>query len=291
MKRFLGGKSFVILLGGVAILAVVYIAAGLSSFKFKPAELFVINQAPTPTPLSAPVVWQALPLETFLVWAALVLLLLSGLFALLDKEQRKKLLIALLRISILAAVVLFVFSRLNMIPPPVVNEKTDQAPFPGQLPPGPATSTEPFTPPHIPSWGVYFITLLLLLGIAAGIWLLLRRNRVNPPALPLDELASIARTTLDDIRTGRDWEDSVVQCYVRMSATVSRRRDLARPVAVTPTEFALQLENAGLPGPAVHQLTTLFEQVRYGAKPSTEHDMQSAVDCLTTILHACGEAL
>jgi hypothetical protein len=76
-----------------------------------------------------------------------------------------------------------------------------------------------------------------------------------------------------------------------MSATVSRRRDLARPVAVTPTEFALQLENAGLPGPAVHQLTTLFEQVRYGAKPSTEHDMQSAVDCLTTILHACGEAL
>lgn len=291
MKRFLGSKSFAIFLGGAAILAMVCLAAGLPSLKFRPAELLVLNQAPTPQPLTAPVIGQALPLETILVWAVVVLLLLIGLSALLDRDQRKKLLIALLRIGLITAAILFVFSRLGMIPPPVVNEKNDQAPFPGKLPPGPATSPQPFTPPHLPSWAVYLITLLLLLGIAAGVGWLLRRNRKNRQALPLEELASIARTTLDDIRSGRDWEDSVVQAYVRMSATVSRRRDLTRPVAVTPTEFAMQLEKAGLPGSAVHQLTTLFEAVRYGAKQSSEQDVQRAVDCLTAILHACGEAL
>jgi|SRR5271157_5732540 len=292
MKRFLGSQSFSILLGGIAILAVVYIAAGLPSFKFQPAESLVINQAVvTPVPQAAPVAGQPFPLDTILVLTAGLLVLLAGLFALIDREQRKKLLIALLRIGLTTAAILFALSRLGRIPPPVAPEKTDQAPFPGQLLSGPASTSQLFTPPHLASWAIYLITVLLLLGIGGGVGWFLRRKRKDRQALPLDELASIARTTLDDIRSGSDWEDAVVKCYVRMSATVGRRRDLARSATVTPTEFAVQLEQAGIPGPAIRQLTSLFEGVRYGGKHSTEKDVQKAVDCLTTILHACGEAL
>jgi hypothetical protein len=47
------------------------------------------------------------------------------------------------------------------------------------------------------------------------------------------------------------------------------------------------LEEAGLPGKHVQQLTRLFEQVRYGAKVSDEQKERQAIACLTAIVEAC----
>jgi hypothetical protein len=74
-----------------------------------------------------------------------------------------------------------------------------------------------------------------------------------------------------------------------MSDVVSNKRHLHRAIAMTPHEFALRLEQAGLPGDAVSRLTRLFEAVRYGDRKSSPKDVNEAVNCLTTILHYCGE--
>jgi hypothetical protein len=58
---------------------------------------------------------------------------------------------------------------------------------------------------------------------------------------------------------------------------------------MTPHEFALRLEQSGLPGEAVGRLTRLFEAVRYGDRKSAPKDVTEAVSCLKTILHYCGE--
>ena len=64
---------------------------------------------------------------------------------------------------------------------------------------------------------------------------------------------------------------------------------LHRDLAMTPHEFALRLERAGLPADAVGRLTRLFEGVRYGDRKSGPKDVNEAVSCLKTILHYCGE--
>jgi hypothetical protein len=74
-----------------------------------------------------------------------------------------------------------------------------------------------------------------------------------------------------------------------MSDVVSSTRHLYRNTAMTPHEFALHLEQAGLPGDAVTRLTRLFEGVRYGNRKSGPQDINEAVSCLKTILHYCGE--
>ena len=74
-----------------------------------------------------------------------------------------------------------------------------------------------------------------------------------------------------------------------MGDVVSSKRHLQREIAMTPREFASRLEQAGLPGEAVAQLTRLFEGVRYGDRKSAPRDVNEAVRCLQTILHYCGE--
>jgi len=76
-----------------------------------------------------------------------------------------------------------------------------------------------------------------------------------------------------------------------MSDVVADKRKLHREIAMTPQEFALRLERAGVPGDAVRRLTGLFEIVRYGDRKSAPKDVTEAVSCLNTILHYCGEPI
>jgi uncharacterized protein DUF4129 len=106
---------------------------------------------------------------------------------------------------------------------------------------------------------------------------------------PMDEIAKIARSSLNELGSRRNSSDVIINCYLRMSEVVSDKRHLYRTTAMTPHEFALHLEQAGLPGDAVTRLTRLFEAVRYGARKSGPQDINEAVHCLKTILHYCGE--
>jgi hypothetical protein len=68
------------------------------------------------------------------------------------------------------------------------------------------------------------------------------------------------------------------------------RRGLYREYAMTPAEFAVRLQSAGLPPEPVNRLTRLFESVRYGARISAQRDVDEAIACLTSILKYCGES-
>jgi hypothetical protein len=74
-----------------------------------------------------------------------------------------------------------------------------------------------------------------------------------------------------------------------MSDVVADKRDMQRKASMTASEFAVRLEQAGLPGDAVRRLTRLFESVRYGGKRSDQKDINEAIACLNTILRYCGE--
>jgi hypothetical protein len=150
-----------------------------------------------------------------------------------------------------------------------------------------------FQPPPASPMFSYLISFAFALILLAVVWMAYRGWQSRSAALkrskPLDELAKIARSSLHDLSSGRNSSDVIINCYLRMSDVVSSKRQLQREIAMTPHEFALRLEQAGLPGDAVTRLTHLFEGVRYGDRRSGPRDVNEAVSCLKTILHYCGE--
>ena len=131
---------------------------------------------------------------------------------------------------------------------------------------------------------------LALLGAAAlvaaarFVW-----QRTRRPPSPLQQLGRDAQEALASLRAGGDLKDVVMRCYLEMVRTLNRERGIERAKDVTPREFAAQLEEAGLPGEHVRQLTFLFESVRYGSNAPGESEERQAVTCLEAIVAACGE--
>ena len=140
-----------------------------------------------------------------------------------------------------------------------------------------------------PQWLVVVANLVLALLIAAlvvgAVWLLwrLRRQRVSP----LERLAQEAREAIEAIQAGADLKNTVMRCYYEMSQVLREQRGIRRQRATTPREFERQLEQLGLPGEQVRQLTRLFEKVRYGAKTVDEDEARQAIACLTVIVEFC----
>jgi hypothetical protein len=140
-----------------------------------------------------------------------------------------------------------------------------------------------------PRWLVVVANLVLALLVAAlvvgAVWLLwrLQRQRVSP----LDRLAQEAQEAIEAIQAGADLKNTVMRCYYQMSQVLREQRGIRRQRATTPREFERQLEQLGLPGEQVRQLTRLFEKVRYGAKTVDEDEARQAIACLTVIVEFC----
>jgi hypothetical protein len=150
-----------------------------------------------------------------------------------------------------------------------------------------------FEPPQVSPTFSYVISFVFALILLALFWVLYRGWQryiaLTSPRKSLQDIARVARSSLNDLTSGRNSSDVIINCYLQMSDVVASRRQLQREAAMTPREFASRLQEAGLPGEAVMQLTRLFEGVRYGDRKSAPRDITEAVNCLKTILHYCGE--
>jgi hypothetical protein len=146
-----------------------------------------------------------------------------------------------------------------------------------------------YTPPVIPDAIMYLVSFTSVLLIRGGVVWIFRV--MWPTRAPLRNLARVARSTLGELSSGRNWEDSVISCYIRMGAAVSEKRGLFRQNAMTPAEFASRLEQAGIPSEPVRRLTRLFEKARYSSHATSAEDVREAVACMTSILTSIGEGV
>ena len=103
----------------------------------------------------------------------------------------------------------------------------------------------------------------------------------------LDALADQAGRTADRIRAGNPLRGEVIRCYREMDRLLSRVGRFT-PTYHTPREFASSLCRHGIDSESVHQLTELFELVRYGARDDTEL-AERALTCLDQIERLYGK--
>ncbi len=294
MRTFFTNKSWIILLSVLALVALMGLAIGLKNVSFHEAQAFGRNEARTArsAPLDLINAVLSIPWQTQLgVWTLFVLFfVLIGM--LMSPEMRKRLIKTAIRVALTYWALWILFSRyrdvlaqigLNLAPlNGAGNAVSNGAPVPE------------FTPPSSTSWMSYLVSFGIVALAIIVIWKLNALWReLNAPmtASPIKKLAGIARSSLRDLSAGRDATDVIMDCYYRMSDTVLEKKNMDRRVSMTPSEFATQLEQAGLPSDAVRRLTRLFESVRYGGHKSDAVAVNEAVACLTTIVHYCGETV
>jgi hypothetical protein len=220
-----------------------------------------------------------------LLFAILVAFGAAIVYLLVSREARKKLLLRLLPLLLLLAALLVSRQKPQAVPQIRPQQTTVAETLETPAPVAPVAEFDA-TPPRWLLWGTSAgIALAVALGVGGLVWLLWPRDVRAPSLLP--ELARQAQIAMEDLESGADLEDTILRCYFEMTRTVSQARGVDRWVFMTPREFESRLVGAGLPRLAVQRLTSLFEQVRYGAQTAGAAEEQEAVACLAAIVQAC----
>ena len=296
MRNFFQKKVWVILLATLALGALTVLAVSLDNVSFHEAQRFrrePVNLFPffDSTTGNSEVTLVDVPLwKQLLLWGLVgTMVVLAGL--LLPPESRKRLLTIFVRVGLTALAMYFLIKNYPESLRGLFNwEQLGEDPASAAgVPPVPE-----FQPPQVTPGFSYLVSFLCALAWIGIMWALYqgwKRYTAINSTKPLTDIAHIARSSLDDLSRGRDTSDVIINCYLRMGDVVADKRRLHHEAAMTPQEFAVRLERAGLPGDAVHRLTRLFEMVRYGDRKSAPRDVTEAVNCLNAILRSCGETI
>lgn len=265
--------------------ALFLLAAGLPGLKFAPGERFAL---PPGQGLTPPRPIESLPPDLLRTLGLLLLaaVVVSLIVVFSSSRARRQFLKSTGRMLLYLALFGLIFALYSQQAelPTQEEQVTPSAPQAFEAPPpvfeeaSTPVSPPEFEPPSLLSYLVALAVVLALGGMGYWLW------RTAPK--PETHLGEIARSALFDLKSGRAWEDVVIRCYADMSSAASQRRNLIRPQAMTPNEYASRLEQAGLPAGQVQTLTRLFEKARYSSRSSSPEEVQEAVACLTAILEA-----
>lgn len=281
-------KLWSILFLGVAVVAMLFLSAGLSGLELLPGRPLPLGgespkePGPSGGSIGAEVVdvivRVSIIIAGLLIPAALIYLIVSP-------EARKRVLRDL--IMLLPFLLLFFVVLRNR--PEFLNPAQEAQPSgpSAEFPPPSAPTAEFIANP--PQWLVFGVSLILALFIAAvlvgTVWFIWRRRQ--RALRPLEQLALEAEEALESIQAGADLRNAVIRCYYEMSQVLSEQRGIQRQSAMTPREFESRLEEAGLPREEIRQLTRLFEKARYGAKAVDAREERQAIACLAAIAEYC----
>ena len=186
-----------------------------------------------------------------------------------------KLILDSLRYGLLVGVGLICLAFLIMLFP-------DSAPLPAvQIPvqtPQPVVTSPLGSAPPLLLWLVGIV--LLATTVFALIWVFMPSHRSSP----VDPVGLEAEKARRALQSGASLKDVIVQCYIQMSLAVEQGQGIERDDFMTTGEFENVLETAGIPHEPIHQLTRLFEAVRYGKWQPNAADEQMAIQCLEAIV-------
>ena len=176
----------------------------------------------------------------------------------------------ILLVVVLASGLLYVF--LMLLP---TSQGSVAEPLPMPAPPAEAGPPLGPTPPVL----IWLVAAALLIGTALLGLALLREKRRPPFGWQL-----VAEQARLDLLAGANLQEVILRCYRRMSDALQEEQDIVREDHMTSGEFERLLASKGVPPDPVHQLTRLFDAVRYGQWKPQPGDERRAIQCLDDIL-------
>lgn len=271
-------KRKTLLLLGLIILTTMIIAANLPQLEFQPGM---------PLPRLEPGQLLVVPTEeaqfvsisiTSFVLVLTALLLAGTMLYVLYQLLRGfdwKLIVDSLRYVLIISVSLVCLVFLIMLFPD--SDTYTPVGIPIQTPKPVVTSPLGTTPPSL----LWLVRIgLLAISVFVVMWVF----TPSPPSSPIDRIGLEAEKARRALTGGMDLKDVILNCYLQMSLALKQDQGIERKDFMTTGEFERLLEAAGMPHEPIHQLTRLFDAVRYGNWQPDATEEQMAFQCLEAIM-------
>jgi hypothetical protein len=274
----------------VAVLTVFLLAAGLSGLELLPGEPnafgFVFQSIRFQNP-GVEIGDEVLSVIRIIYLIGLVLLPIWLVYVIVNPQARKRFIRDMITFGSMIFLLLMLTSYLNERRNPEEEGQFDGFSGLTQPPAGEISAGDFGTgPTEELMWIASVLVALVVVGfLALVVWLVWRSRRQQDSTL--ERIAQEVQFALDELQAGGDLRNVVIRCYSEMVQALREQRGILRNVYLTPREFEDTLHGLGFPPEPVHQLTHLFEAVRYGHKPITRREELVAKDSLTAILDAC----
>ena len=276
-------NTFILL--GVVMIVTMMIAASLSQLELKPG--MPLPEVENGQVVARPVETQALAaisvskfLTVFfsLVFAGLFLYIVYRMIKGADWKGLLSYIPTTLFISLFFMLAIFII----MLIPKSSDTASVELPLPTPTPP---VRTPLGLAPPLLIWFVGFGLLILVILIA--VWIFFSPSK---PKTTLGIVGLEAEKAWQALKNGLDLKSVIIQCYRQMSLVLEKEQGIERKDFMTTGEFEVLLETAGVPHDPVHQLTQLFEAVRYGNWQPNPMDDQKAIQSLEAIMLFSREA-
>jgi hypothetical protein len=277
-------KAITLIFFGITLTGLIFLAAGISDLEFMPGEPFSLNEPDNQErggTLNND--WMDILLTAARVFMGLAVILMPVyiLYVIFSKQGQRDL-IRLLAGLIPFMALLLILSRLPQNT--FFNEQLlgENGPNFGEELAGAPLAQFAADPPD---WLINLIGIILALfitGIAAVI--VINRKRLPVNYHPFERLAQTAEGAIHDLYAGKDLRETIIRCYREMGVVLDQERGIRRNETMTTHEFEEVLQGKGLPEGPIHQLTLLFEEVRYGNAQPGEQDETRAIASLSEIV-------
>ncbi|HEX2992497.1 MAG TPA: DUF4129 domain-containing protein, partial [Anaerolineales bacterium] len=123
------------------------------------------------------------------------------------------------------------------------------------------------------------IALLVITGLV-GMWIFTSSRQPRP----IELVGLEAEKARQALKAGVSLKDVIIHCYREMSLALKQEQGIERKEFMTTGEFERLLKSAGIPHEPIHQLTRLFDAVRYGNWQPNAAEEQMAIQCLEAIM-------
>jgi hypothetical protein len=278
-------KHKVLIFLGLVTIVTVIIAASLPQLEFQPGmplPKLEYDQVVVPPVKAEPS--EAISVDKFIIALALLIAAASVshmIYRLLRGAKRKDL-IAFIWPVVVTGLILGGFVFLIMLLPKSESPAAVELPVPTPEPP----VTAPLGP--VPPLLLWLVGIgLLVTGILIAIWIF---GSPAKRATTIDIVSLEAEKAWQELKAGLGLKDVIIKCYRQMSRALAEEQGIERKESMTAREFENLLEAAGVPYDPVHQLTQLFEAVRYGHWQPNPIDEEKAIHCLEAIVLYTREA-
>jgi hypothetical protein len=283
MKQLLSNRTFLTGLGFLVLLLLVLVTGSIDSLDLRPGSAFEYGQeieAGVSAPASPP------DLEWVIILAVSVFCVVTILILIFSTKKQRKYLLIIIAIALASLLgIMWWISRAETGNPftqaTATFVHTPQIAAPS-LVQGTQVPISTYTAPVVSPWISILITFLGLCVMASLVWLYLRKRYFN--AGTLNTFIGISERTINELQLGKDYGDTILNCYSNMIQVIDKERGIRRQGNLTPDEFISVLLRARFPEEPVRHLTKLFEMVRYGGGEATEIERQEAVACLAELI-------
>jgi len=271
-------KRKTLIVFGVVVIITMLIAASLSQLELQPGmslPRLQSGQVVAPPAQETPLV--DISINKFVI--GMIALLLAGalLYSIFERVKGAswKEIASVARLALLIGALISGFAFLIMLLPRSGDYSVVEIP--------PPTLETPVTSPlgSVPTPLLWLVGIgLLVVSVLVGVWILTSSSQKKP----IEQIGAEAEKAWRALKTGGNLKDVIIQCYQQMSLALKKEQGIERNESMTTREFEQVLEAAGMPHQPIHQLTLLFEAVRYGHWQPGPSDEQAAIQCLEAIM-------